>query len=423
MGLNAPANKLFEKQIARLKKIANSKKFIHYGDSRSVAKKLRDILKEIVATAEDPRTCFDLIVEFIKTDNKIYSHCDDSSGCIGNVYADACQLFAEYASKLPDESYVVENFMALAPNGNYGTRDNLTGYVNDFLSPETILKLINKYLPEAKANTGQKYGNKALNMAEYLAREAPDTELYEKILLLDEPENEDYFKYRVAKHYLTNGDLDNALARLTAIKDPRGYAHEVNEMLLCIHQKTGNRDKNFEIAKKMFMADLAMSDFEEMVKVKGEESRDALLAEMTAEVLASDHRCYGKALFLVMSKQFDKAETFILRHAVKFDGMFYYSTILAIIDELDENYPVSVSILYRALIEGNLKPARAKIYHHGVKYLRILDKLAENISDWKGMPDHAQYKRQFKKTHARKSSFWSKYGNGHGNTWRKIDIR
>lgn len=409
MEFNAPADKRFEKQITRLKKIANSKKFIPYGDSRSVARKLRDILKEIIAAAKDPRTCFDLIVEFIKTDNKVYGRCDDSSGCIADVYAKACRLFAEYANKLQDEKHVKENFIALAPNGDYGTRDNLTGYVNDFLSPETVQKLVNKYLQEAKAYTGGKYGNKALNMAENLAWETPETELYEEILLLDKPKNKDYVNYRVAKHYWNNGNLDNALTRLKSIKDPRGLADEVNEMLLSIYKKKGDLDKHFEIAKKMFMADLEISNFEEMVKAKGEELRNALTIEMTAKALASDHQCCDKALFLVMSKQFDKAEDYILQNSSKFDGMYCYPTILGIINELDENYPLSSSILYRALIEGNLKPARAKIYHHGVRYLRILDKLAENISDWKGMPDHTQYKRQLKKNHERKSSFWSQY--------------
>jgi len=56
-----------------------------------------------------------------------------------------------------------------------------------------------------------------------------------------------------------------------------------------------------------------------------------------------------------------------------------------------------------------LARALSKYYHHGVRYLRRLDQLSEMIDRWGDVQPHDAYSENLRTTHARKSSFWSRY--------------
>ena len=74
-----------------------------------------------------------------------------------------------------------------------------------------------------------------------------------------------------------------------------------------------------------------------------------------------------------------------------------------------KNRPLSASLLYRSLLTSILQRANTKAYSHGIRYLKKLDKLSQDISDWQGISPHESFKQQIKNSHDRKRSFWSKY--------------
>ncbi len=69
---------------------------------------------------------------------------------------------------------------------------------------------------------------------------------------------------------------------------------------------------------------------------------------------------------------------------------------------------------YRALLESILARAQSKYYHHGARYLRKLDSIAEAITDWKELIPHDQHKEALREKHKRKYSFWGKYEGKEG---------
>ena len=90
-----------------------------------------------------------------------------------------------------------------------------------------------------------------------------------------------------------------------------------------------------------------------------------------------------------------------------------YSTLLSIAKafEHDKRY-LAASMVYRALLDSILARAYSKAYHHGIDYLRALDSLAPNITNWKEFPDHDTYKSSLRRSHSRKSAFWPGYDRG-----------
>jgi len=61
------------------------------------------------------------------------------------------------------------------------------------------------------------------------------------------------------------------------------------------------------------------------------------------------------------------------------------------------------------LLDSILARAKSKYYHHGIKYVKKLDKLSEKIDNWFQFSQHSKYFDEIKVAHSRKSAFWSRY--------------
>jgi hypothetical protein len=70
---------------------------------------------------------------------------------------------------------------------------------------------------------------------------------------------------------------------------------------------------------------------------------------------------------------------------------------------------LTATLIYRALLDSILARAKSKIYGHGVRYLKKLDKLASAITDWEDITPHTSYLAELRRVHGRKHAFWSRY--------------
>jgi len=70
---------------------------------------------------------------------------------------------------------------------------------------------------------------------------------------------------------------------------------------------------------------------------------------------------------------------------------------------------LAAGLIYRSLVSSILDRACAKAYSHAARYLRKLDALSDDISDWQGLQDHETFTEQLYLHHGRKKSFWSEY--------------
>ena len=87
----------FHKKLASLKR---SKRFIDRKGSSGYARELQMLLQDLSAGVTDSLSGTELITAFYETDEGILGNCDDSSGCVGDVFRyDAKDLFVKYASR------------------------------------------------------------------------------------------------------------------------------------------------------------------------------------------------------------------------------------------------------------------------------------------------------------------------------------
>lgn len=85
----------------------------------------------------------------------------------------------------------------------------------------------------------------------------------------------------------------------------------------------------------------------------------------------------------------------------------HYALLVPAAEALADQHTLAASVLYRALLDDILARAKSPAYGHGAKYLGHLDRLAQQVTDWRSLPDHVRYREQIKKAHGRKLGFWS----------------
>ena len=69
-------------------------------------------------------------------------------------------------------------------------------------------------------------------------------------------------------------------------------------------------------------------------------------------------------------------------------------------------HPLGAVILYRAMTLAVLGAARSKSYSYAAHDLLRAGQAAERVTDWHGLPDHAEFMRRLRQEHGRKYSFW-----------------
>jgi hypothetical protein len=76
-------------------------------------------------------------------------------------------------------------------------------------------------------------------------------------------------------------------------------------------------------------------------------------------------------------------------------------------DALEQRYPIAATLVLRAMISHSLNAAKYKRYGHAARHLQTCEHLARHIADFSGHPNHADYVADLRRSHGKKSGFWS----------------
>ena len=134
-----------------------------------------------------------------------------------------------------------------------------------------------------------------------------------------------------------------------------------------------------------------------------------VIADEVALILENTALRESDAEFLVSIGKIDEAEAYLLNRAQQLNGD-HYGNLLSLAEAMaSENRNLAASLIYRSLLISILERGYTKAYSHGIRYLKKLDKLSANITDWKNFNHHEAFKDQIYQAHGRKRSFWSKY--------------
>ncbi|MFA6618005.1 MAG: DUF6880 family protein [Candidatus Neomarinimicrobiota bacterium] len=401
--------KAVKKKISSLKR---SKRFIEWKYAADFADDLEIILEEVQACVSNPIEGVKIITSFFETDSSVFQRCDDSSGFIGSVYDNAMDLFVQYASECEDKKLIVDILLKLLLKDEFGVRESLLESVTKFLPRASIRLMITEFRKRADAEDEKYAKEKQFRFIEILARKIKDAKLFEEIRLERSEEISRYSCIEIAEVYFESGNTETAHAWLKKIPEDEVFLKgKKNALLLKIYKKQGNIEKQQEILNYYFVVSPSIHTLNDLLDLVGHDKKDDIIVPKVREILNKHVLDTSDIYFMLDLDKVDEAEAHLIKYHEQLDGDPYYDLLpLAKTMEKEKRY-LCACLIYRSLLISILERAFYKAYQYAANYLKTLDKLSQNISDWKGIIDHNSFKEHLVEKHGRKRSFWAKYDN------------
>ena len=397
----------FKTKLSALKR---ARQFVRWGESSGFARELQHLLNDLRSTTDDPRSGAELVAAFYETDDAVFNRCDDSSGHVGDVFRhDAKELFIHYASHCTDKDWLADLVLQLNRDDGYGVRDALIHCAKTYL-PEPTMRAMVARMGEMAGKEDNEYRKRRWLLGiESLARQLKDAPLFAKTRIAAWGSLSTAACTDIARVFLESGDPATALEWLERVPEQETYqAHERDELLLEIHGALGNNEQRISVAWRIFRRHRSAASLDRLVTTTGSD-RTTVIASEVMEIDKMPSLSYADAAFLVEVGRIDDAERYLLDHAKELNGNFYGS-LLPLAQQMEAKGRIlTASVIYRALLDSILFRARPATYAHGASYLKILDRLAVSVSDWRDFENHTCYTKQLHQQHGRKTAFWSRY--------------
>lgn len=402
---------------SRLKSLSDRNYFISWREVSYFADELADMLDNLRAAATSPKEGLELLKLFFSYDQIIIEMCDDSSGFVGDVFRyNASEMFEEYATQCADKDYLADLLLSLVLDNEYGLRDMLADQADKFLPEGKLRDMFDQLWQRCHEldNKLYSYSNEMI-LLQKIASLLYDPILYEKALSLEDNSNEDYKNFRLGKMYFKAKDYQKSKSYLEKVdKKASPYLSELSELLSELYTQLGDIESVKKIAWERFRKSRSVTFFYKVLELEGKERESELLSDELSLIHKDQTLSMHNAEFLLEMKLYEDLESYLFQRKHLLNGDSYYSLLdLAEVLE-DKQYVLTASLIYRALLDSILRRGYSKAYHHGVRYLKKLDKLANRIQDWKGCQEQEDYFYEVKTHHGRKHSFWAKY-NPKGN--------
>jgi len=409
--LIASPSENLQKIKKKLGSLKRSRRFVRWGASSRLAQELEDRLLDIKASTSDPLMGAELVISFYETDKGTLGNCDDSSGFVGDVYRISAQeLFVEYASGCTDKKPILKRLIKLSKKDDYGVRDSLIHCANQYLLESDIRKLIAEFQKLSDTEKDEYKKRHWLLLIESLARQVKDAKLFEQTRIAAWGKLSTAAYIDIARVYFEAKDTSTALSWLEKIsKDDTYQAHERDNLFIDIYRKLGDDEKLTKILYRKFRNYRSMATLKDLLAVTGKEKEDEILSDEISVILSQDHLKESDATFLINIGKIDEAESYLIERADQLNGIFY-ETLLSLAQSLEsEERFLITSLIYRSLLISILERGYTKAYPHGIRYLKILDKLETSVINWEKFDSHTTFKETIHTAHGRKRSFWSKY--------------
>lgn len=277
--------------------------------------------------------------------------------------------------------------------------------------PEDVIRAmiatLQKWADKGKDECGKRHH---LMLIESLARQIKDAMLFEKTRIASWEKLSTAALIDIARVYLESGDVETAHSWLKKIPEGETFqAYERNKLLEEIYHKQGDSEKLTELLSQNFRSYHSTDTLQALLDVIGNNKRDNIINDEVKQILKTGRFQESDAEFLIAIGKIDEVEEYLLKRADQLNGNHYASQLsLAKAMEAEKRH-LAASLIYRSLLVSILERGYTKAYSYGIRYLKKLDKLSGNVSDWKEFNHHKAFKEQIVKAHGRKRSFWSKY--------------
>jgi hypothetical protein len=395
---------------ARLKRFRTRRRFISYAESGAVASELDAWLDDVEARLlpADPAAAWKLVERFIRSDEQIIGHADDSNGAIGDTFRRACGLWQRAAAALPADPAWVERIHALHAGNDYGTRDALLDEAATRLSELELRRLARIYEQEALAapkNDKEYRGLAAAAAMGQVARALGDAALYERSVRIRSPRLNELQAADVAEVYLRFGPVERVVELLAEGDCEERFLDERLELLAQAYEKLGERAALLDVRRQLWERSLSAKRLREYAALLPPAEQEAARRQAIERAERSDAPV-AAGVFLLDLGEDERAGALVLRLRDRL-GAAYYEDLLVLARRFEKSsQPVAAIACYRALADQILDAGRSTAYRHAKRYVDRSAALDAAVCDERVLPGHARYLAQLRERHARKSSFW-----------------
>ncbi len=147
---------------------------------------------------------------------------------------------------------------------------------------------------------------------------------------------------------------------------------------------------------------------EKIISLAGSDCFQNIVAVRKNETLQAKYFKTEDVIFLLDFAAEKDVDTYILQLINTVTDTYFESSFMTQIKKRASL--ISQTVIFRKSVEMNLAKAKSVYYKYGISYLRHLDSIAPQISNWHGLPDHETYRQTLFEKHKFKRSFWGSYG-------------
>jgi len=449
VGRNAPFKKIVTAALAgakgpdavaaivdrRLAALERARGFIDWEKRKAFAADLRATLATITDElgSADPSAAVDRLVQFLACAEGVFERVDDSSGQIQAIFHDAAAALPALAATMPadDKARLVGRLLPLLKSDDYGLIEKVVHDTVPLLSPVQLASIDAGLKTTVQEDSGSEGDttrdwerlsrrDRLIRVRQAIADQEGDVDAF--IALEEDRSGMRQDSMAVAERLLAAGRGEEALEwvrrparRGLRVMDQQDIADATSGTDLLDRKRvrletrilmaTGQRDAAQDLRWRTFEATLADDMLREYVShLPDFEDFDAL-ERAFAFAEAHPHRYRSLGFFLAWPR-IDLAAKLVLDHRGAWDGR-HYGMLVPAAEALEHDHPAAATVLYRALIDDILARARSPAYGHAARYLSRLDQMSVGEVAAAELSGHQAYRAALRRTHGRKSGFWT----------------
>lgn len=417
----------------RLATIGRSRSFIDWDKRRALVDDLetqRSAILDPVAKA-DPTEALDLMWRFVALADSVLNRCDDT-GAVLSVFHTACQDLGTIAAAANPNpiSLAGQTFNALCAN-DYGQFDDLLAHLGPILGAAGLDHLKTLFIelwrePLAVPPDAERivFGWSASGpmFSDEFAKTRRDSTIRLALLgIADAQGDVDGFialqseKARtvpgvaagIAQRLLAAGRADDAWEAINAVDQNRtGWLTFEWEQARIDVLEAQCRSKEAQACRwDCFERTLSAPHLRAYIKQLPD--FDDIEAEERALSYAQTHPSVHTALmFLTAWPALERAAQLVQDRWEEIDGD-HYEIVGSAANALEAKYPLAAILLRRAMIDFALDRARSSRYRHAARHLAQCESLEREVADHGRFETHDAYLARLRRTHGRKTGFWS----------------
>jgi hypothetical protein len=397
--------------------LSRARAFVDWPDVPKLEEELAILRDAIVSQlgAEEPRAASELMWRFLALAEPTFRRVDDSNGLIGDEFRCAAEDLGSLLARVPglDRTALAERLHRNMAEDEYGFTALIINSAPEALGSEGrkklrgLLKADIARLPlRQEKEDWESVGWPRTRVATHLANLADaerDVDAYIEAVRLGQREHID--AALVAKRLIEAGRATEALDWLEKDRRARGPLDlTIADLRIAALEALHRQSEAQALRWSAFEASLSARHLREYLKRLPDfedfpiERKAIAYARAFASALAALN-------FLIEWPSLEDADHLVRRRSDELDGR-NYEALRRAAETLTTKWPVSATLIYRALVSSVLERGYAKAYRYAARDLESASILAPKLAPDAGIPSHAEFYAMLKARHGRKYAFW-----------------